>query len=228
MSFATAAQQMIADELSARPFFSDNGIVVLSEYLKDLENQIDIALAKVDGKCIIIFSPELDSDWSNSAGAFFNKISFIAAVYQNPILAGDIVPDDALQGIDIAVEVSLAVYQLQIDILNGPLVMVSPGIKKIPEDNNVVHYVFFQGQGGDRAEPDQVAPVVITNNSGTITLTCATEGAGIFYRTDGKPPATAGASTHYTAPFAASSGTKILARAWLAGLVASPIATLQT
>ena len=60
---------------------------------------------------------------------------------------------------------------------------------------------------------------VITVSGGTVTITCATEGATIHYTTDGDPATTS--STTYTAPFAKGDATTIRAIATKSGYVKS-------
>lgn len=85
------------------------------------------------------------------------------------------------------------------------------------------------------SQTNRTAPVTITNNSGTVTLACATSGAAIYFTTDGSFPDAAAthpitgdainpASTLYTAPFAVNVGDVVRAAAYLAGYNAGQIA----
>ena len=72
----------------------------------------------------------------------------------------------------------------------------------------------------------QVATPVISfegGSSNTATITCSTEGATIYYTTNGSNPTTS--STVYTGPIPVSGDVTIKARAYLTGLSASAIAT---
>jgi hypothetical protein len=84
--------------------------------------------------------------------------------------------------------------------------------------------------GGLYVAGSTVATPVAAPSSGavpqTVTLTCATPGAAIFYTTDGKQPSPLGASsTLYTAPIGIASAATLKARAWLAGYTASSTLT---
>ena len=72
----------------------------------------------------------------------------------------------------------------------------------------------------------QVATPVISfegGSSNTATITCSTEGATIYYTTNGSTPTTS--STVYTGPIPVSGDVTIKARAYLTGLSASAVAT---
>ena len=72
----------------------------------------------------------------------------------------------------------------------------------------------------------QMATPVISfegGSSNTATITCSTEGATIYYTTNGSNPTTS--STVYTGPIPVSGDVTIKARAYLTGLSASAIAT---
>ena len=72
----------------------------------------------------------------------------------------------------------------------------------------------------------QVATPVISfegGSSNTATITCSTEGATIYYTTNGSNPTTS--STVYTGPIPVSGDVTIKARAYLTGLSASAVAT---
>ena len=68
----------------------------------------------------------------------------------------------------------------------------------------------------------QVAtPTIQNNGSNTVSITCATEGATIYYTTDGGTPNTS--STQYNSPFTVSSGTTIKAIAVKADMINSDV-----
>jgi len=69
------------------------------------------------------------------------------------------------------------------------------------------------------------APEVTFTPSLTVSLSCATEGATIYYTTDESDPTDS--STVYSAPFSITSTTTIKARAYKTGMAASKIVTAQ-
>lgn len=77
------------------------------------------------------------------------------------------------------------------------------------------------------APPAPVEAPVISPNGGfsydpvQVTITCPTQGADIYYTTDGSTPTTA--STHYTAPFTLSANATVKAKAFLTGHDASGV-----
>ena len=77
------------------------------------------------------------------------------------------------------------------------------------------------------APPAPVENPVISPNSGfsynpvQVSITCPTQGADIYYTTDGTTPTTA--STHYTAPFTVSTSTTVKAKAFQTGHEASGV-----
>jgi hypothetical protein len=75
----------------------------------------------------------------------------------------------------------------------------------------------------------KVAPVTITNATGSITLACGTSGAAIYYTTDGTFPYFGNANaTLYGTPFATpATGTLIRAAAYKTGSVGSNVAELE-
>ena len=74
------------------------------------------------------------------------------------------------------------------------------------------------------ATPSSPTPTQFSMGQQTaVTLTCATEGATIYYTTDGSDPTTS--STAYSAPFAVTSGTTVKAMAYMDGAQQSGIYT---
>lgn len=73
-----------------------------------------------------------------------------------------------------------------------------------------------------KAEPTRVATPEISAEDGTVTLACDTEGATIYYTTDGTDPTTS--STEYKAPFTLTATATVKAIAVKEGLTKSAVA----
>ena len=83
-----------------------------------------------------------------------------------------------------------------------------------PENGNV-RYLLIEGEAVEM--PTSPTPTAFSVGQQTaVTLTCATEGATIYYTTDGSDPTTS--STAYSAPFTVTDGTTVKARAYKTGL----------
>lgn len=109
--------------------------------------------------------------------------------------------------------------------VNGKLPTVPTG-GYVLEEGDVVEFFYAIPQ------PDEtVATPVISPESGTfvesqsVTIRCDTEGAEIFYTTDGSTPTTS--TTKYTEPFVISQDTEVKAIAVKAGMNNSAVASAQ-
>ena len=86
-------------------------------------------------------------------------------------------------------------------------------VLRVPENGNV-RYLLIEGEAVEM--PTSPTPTAFSVGQQTVvTLTCATEGATIYYTTDGSDPTTS--STAYSAPFAVTDGTTVKARAYKTG-----------
>ena len=84
--------------------------------------------------------------------------------------------------------------------------------------------VFGLLNGNTQAATPAISPASQSfNSSFQVTITDSTQGASIYYTTDGSTPTTA--STQYTAPFTVSTTTTVNAIAAGTGLLQSPVAT---
>ena len=98
-------------------------------------------------------------------------------------------------------------------------------VKEGLQDSAVVTAVFAKGT----AEPEKVAAPVIAPSGGTftdsqtVTITCATEGASIYYTTDGSTPSVS--NTLYNAPITLTETTTLKAIAAKDGMAESTVAT---
>jgi len=86
-------------------------------------------------------------------------------------------------------------------------------VLRVPENDNV-RYLLIEGEAVEM--PASPTPTAFSVGQQTVvTLTCATEGATIYYTTDGSDPTTS--STAYSAPFTVTDGTTVKARACKTG-----------
>lgn len=106
---------------------------------------------------------------------------------------------------------------------------VSGGIPQYSSETLSLEYVYNISVGGGQALPvatPTASPAAGTYNTAqTVTLSCATAGARIYYSTNGKNPTDA--STLYTAPFTVDKTTTVKAIATRSGLEDSEVATFE-
>jgi hypothetical protein len=111
--------------------------------------------------------------------------------------------------------------------LSAPLLCKSWRRIELRDPNLNKHRAYFTTQGGLTYTLPVIATPAIVNNAGTVTLTCATPGAAIFYTIDGRNPVPR-SGTFYAAPFNPGVGKTVKVKAWLAGYQASAVATINT
>lgn len=237
MSIIESIQLECAQQLQADPFFAN--LTVLVEHIADLQSQFDQAIGAVtvvggkSGAVVVIMTPTADANWENVPGPFFDAINVIVLVAENPLVNNDPISGTGLSALTICEKIAGILHQSFPLAANGPLVAQKPTISRGPnagDDTSLVQYnLHFRTMGGLRAVPPQLAPVVISNTAGVVTLTSATPGSAVFYTLDGSNASPRGATASlYTAPFTPGAGHTLNARAWLAGYLASNNATITT
>ena len=117
-------------------------------------------------------------------------------------------------------------------VYTGPIVLNTPGTYTITAQADGMYWLQSNQVTATYtvtapAPPAPVETPVISPNSGfsydpvQVTITCPTQGASIYYTTNGTEPTTA--STLYTAPFTLSATATVKAKAFLAGHDASGV-----
>ena len=220
-------QQEVADRLLADPFFAN--IPVVTEILKDISGTINTAVANC-GLAVLVATPAAGKPFPNVSTPFWEDIDVTVQTHELPAMNN---------GVNSSIR-SLEVCEKICALLNPPWVPVtysrallprSPTIRLVPNKTFLVYHCRYSASGGVVYTPSQVAtPVVSTSPTPvvapvssvpvTVTISCATSGAAIFYTLDGKYPAPRN-GTFYTAPFVISSAATLRTRAWLAGYNAS-------
>lgn len=206
-------QESIKSILLAEPYFADISVISVDE--KDLENSIEVAIAKI-GICILIITPSGDVQNADTPGPFW-KIDCIVQVWENMII-NRASTGTGLEAVDVAEMIAATVHQKPAP---GDNVFAHKRIGlSARQEQLLVYDVEFYKYGGIELDVTQAATPGLTDNAGEITLTCATVGASVFYTTDGKNPGPQ-TGTLYSAPFSIIVGTTVKARAWIWGYTVS-------
>lgn len=227
MGLIITTRENVANRLLADPYFDDIPVLALmpKETLSELTNRLNkLSLA---GTVII---PRLSGTMPNVHTPYFDKIEIQAGFCENRLLNTTGKPVE-----DVVEKAASLLHGWTPANLSCPLSIDTPTIVEIPPENESDRHkrliaVRLIALGGVTYDIPTVATPAIVNASGTLTMTCATPGAAIFYRTDGKQPnpRSGSGSTLYTDPFAPGPGLTVKARAFLAGYVDSGVAQLIT
>ncbi len=201
----------------ADPFFAT--IPVLVEQPRELsyELQASVAAAGIWG---VVLVPQAQVTSPNAPGPIFDPVEFAIRFRANvPVASGP----GALE----TAETALALLHLyRPTTVNEVLCAAPQALQRVIEPDVVAYEVRVRTQAGAAFAVPQVATPAAASagwqSPQTVTLSCATSGAAVFYTLDGSAPAPRGASSIlYTSPMAVTGPGLLRARAWLAGYLAS-------
>lgn len=227
MGLITTTRYEVANRLLADPYFDDIPVLALNpkETISELQNRINkLAIA---GTVVIA---RLRMTHRNLGGVYFDNIEVQVGFCENRQLnpTGKAVED-------ICEFAAALLHDWTPQNLSCPLVLMDPSIVEVPPETESdrkkrLLAVRLQAQGGLSVTLPKVATPLMNNAAGTITITCATAGAAIFYRTDGRQPnpRVGSGSVLYTAPFAPGLGLTVKTKAFLAGYLDSDLAQTTT
>jgi hypothetical protein len=155
-------------------------------------------------------------------GPFYDHVELEAHCFENRNL------NDTAKTVERLSDIVAAVFQNYVPaVANGPLLFQGNDAIQTGDPGKVLRIVRFRAKGGLSYNPAVVATPIITNVALTVTITCATSGAAIYYTTDESIPTNSN-GTLYTTPFeAAGDGVMIKARAYRSAMRASLVATLE-
>lgn len=223
--------QDAAAQLTADPYFSN--IAVFSEDLGDPSNSIDLWLSKKTGIGVQLVTPKANvtkPDKGSQGTVYYDGIIFWATVWENVKLnRGNSGTGKA--ALDVAETAACILHHYQPTFAIETITLNSQGITIIPHPQLLGYRIGFTTQGGANYNIPTVAlPVVSAVASGgtsTVTITCGTTNAFVFYSTDGTSPSpldkNGSPRTPYSAPFTVPTGTQIKTRGWLPGYVPSKL-----
>lgn len=230
--------------LSANPYFSNVPVLALDE--KDIGARVEEAMNKLGtsaagssgGAAVVLGTSRLGKPKADVQGAgslYFDEVIFHATVFENvPLNRGTGGTGKKASAIAEMVAVVLH-WHLPAGVSECLICIQGPTV--VPTDNpaSLVYDVAFLTQGGISANPAiayAATPGFTVHDNGngtsTVTVTCTTPYAQVWYTVDGTAPSPLDATNTprapYTAPFVVTNGsTKLQARAWLAGYLPSAV-----
>lgn len=228
----------IADRLSS--FAGLAGVKIVSESPRALtpgdvvSNPIDQALAAVSGNgaAIIVLNPDLAGGTTDQPLVFDEAQLEIVCVTSDLI---NVAPGGAAtRAAWLASQVALALH----DAVAPPRwwkLAITSMTKIRPETISAEMAALWRDQGLVAWSVKLNTPLVLTalakcaepaltELTGTVTITCATSGAAIYYTTDGTYPGSGNtAATLYTVPFPLTTAVALRAAAQKTGLMASDV-----
>jgi hypothetical protein len=225
-SYLKQLQDDIVGRIQSDPFFAS--ITVLPEYLNDIQNQIDIAIAKI-GICVVVSTPSARTSKPNIPGPIYDDIPIVIKVGDIPTLNSTGIP-----AIEAAEKIASVLhhwfptgYGIPLQA-NGDVI----GVLRAEDDQgNLITQceIHFKAQGGIIYDITATGTPVLTYDAiaGTVTMTCVTPGAAIFYSEDAYATAPR-TGTVYTGPVIVAAGHLVVAQAWLSGYLPSAQATINT
>lgn len=230
----TALRAEMTNLLVADPWFAN--ISVIQFQPGELDFIIDEALGKVDTVVVVgITDCEVKPIFQNlkSQTAYhmvFSRIKLFARIWRRPI-TDDTNPDS----METAAAIGAIWHQYVPVGASSPVVTEKIVMGADQTDTQRKGWLTWDViastiDGVNYAVPTIETPVIV-DSTGTVTITCGTIGAAIFYSTDGTQPAPRKADPDhpgesiagnlYTTPFSITGGTTVRAKAWLAGYLAS-------
>ena len=224
-------RQECADEVAALAFFDD--MPVLVEDRKDVESEISRALGMLSGAksgaFVVFMTAAASVRGSGEFGPVFGEIRMVAHCLENPVLNRG-TSGTQKTAWEMAEQVAACLNNFKPASANGPLTMLDPAIEPmvldLPGGLALPGFaVNFSVSGSLAIVKTQVATPALVQAGATVTMTCATAGAAIFYTTNGKRP-NPNNGTLYSTGITPAAGTVLKARGWLSGFLASEIGTL--
>jgi hypothetical protein len=231
-------QTDIASRLEADEYFADIGVTLMRPRAElgfvQIQERVDqlinglVTKAGKKGAAVLVLMPLADAPASDAPGPELMH-TITVRVQELPIVnmgtSGTQKP---------AEEIALRVLQVLQFFTpgNGRCLVVDPQALTPTEqfDPKVTIDCRFRQQGGINPLAKVASPILTSSSAaapGTVTITCATSGAAIYYTTDGSYPGSTNTAAHlYSAPFAQATSATIRAAAQKTALQGSDVVEL--
>jgi hypothetical protein len=223
-----AIQEDIGARLEADEFFTHIAVLVQRKGVTESEietalNVLNAASGKV-GACAIVLMPTLSAPNANVPGPQF-QIDFIVRVLENPTLNRDAGGTNK-SAEEIALRVLHLLHHFTALGRVGTLYAAKNAATPFAELDGIVGYdCQLSTMAGlpfaDKVQTPGIAVAGVLPDV-SVTITCGTAGASVFYTLDESYPRNPGA-TLYTAPFSLAAAATIRAAAYLDGKISSDV-----
>jgi hypothetical protein len=226
-------RSQVQDRLQADDYFED--IPILTEERGDVEAEISNALGTLTeqggklGICVVILTARAEIK-DSIPGPYLGNIGLTIHVEESVLInkgaSGTQKPCS-----DVAERVAARLHRWTPDTASRPILATGGGIQVVaPAIGDMAYAVTLSTAAGISVAIATCATPAASPSSGahpqTVTLSCATPGAAIFYTLDGKFPSPTG-GTLYLTPVTVSSACTLKAAAWLAGLLTSDVLSVS-
>lgn len=231
-------QEDIAGRIAADSYF-DGVMQVLLQRRGITENDIAIAISAtnsvggVAGSVVIVMMPSLAGVDPNAPGPRY-WVKYGVQVIDWPIVRRQVIGGTQTSAEEIADRLREILHTLNLG--RGQVITFDSVIPVPVQEGQVSYMVYFKRLGSDQPPTDVAAvkivplsgiigqaPTILPGNQ-TVTLTCATVGAAIWYSTDGTyPSAVSATSVLYTGPFTVPVSCTLRAAAQLSGYQQSKV-----
>lgn len=232
-------QQELADRLAADAYFAD--ITVLTERTADIQNTIDRALkvatlkgGKIGAAVVVgLFSGDVERD--GVPGPEFSNAALRIQVTEH-VLFNSGANGTGKAAVDVSARVAQLLHHYRPTGLGETILITgSDAVQPVPPNQLETGTIAYQVRVGLSLTPAVLEKVAIPGISvagvglpKTVTLTCATSGAAIYYTTDySYPSAVNTEATLYAAPFEISAACLLRVVAHKSGLAASDCAAAE-
>lgn len=235
MSRIADLQTDIVARLNADAYFAN--ITVIHERQGDIDNRISRALKTLTtkdskiGVAVVVASVKAGTTMPDAPGPHFDRCELEITTFED-VLFNASASGTGKAAVDIAVRVAQLLHHylaggLGQTLIAGAETIVPLGL--VNPDGNTIAYKTLMDVAADCQVLDKCATPGISPAGGavpqTVTLTCATAGASIYYTLDDSYPWSGNsAATLYAAPFSVAAAATLRAVAHLTDYVASDAA----
>ena len=226
-------QEDVKARLENDPYFSD--ITVLLQRRGNIESDVMQALGTLNektgklGACCVVLMPETEAPEGENLPGPPIEIVISLQVIEQTTMNEDTANGGTGKSAESIANVALNLLHRYIPYLLGNVLVADrKPIRPVQAEGVVMYLVTLRLRTG-LDNSDKVLTPQLSEGGGSITITCGTLGASIYYTTDGSYPGPANATaTLYTAPFATPvAGTVIRHAASKTGLIPSDTAASE-
>ena len=179
--FATEMRDAVKAIMEADPYYLD--IPIITERLQNIDAKIDAIVGKAGGICIVLVTVSFGSPIVNLPGANFDKIGFVARVFEN--VKSNPTGKEAQH---VALYTAALWSQLVPDALSAPLKLDDPGVSLGNDPRFLTYDTRAVTEGGTKIEIPQLDPPLLDFSNPPAKLSCPQSGAAAFYTFDGSAP----------------------------------------